>query len=336
MRLQRKRGRKTADHALLLKRGRKAIELVAVLRGSPRARASSDRMEPQFSKSLAAVSWCARAAGWASWRRRTAARSRLAARPSASTSGCHSNRVRTDTSAKGCTSSSITSSCGSSGSYLAKALVIFPGGFGTLDEMFEILTLAQTKKLSKKMLVILYGSEYWNEVLTRGRWPSGAPSTTPISICCAASTRGSCIRRAQEVPRDVPHGAADGAGAEGAGNCEDAGIINPITGSPAALEAFMDQEKRDKLIAQYRDGYSAVAEALLKITPEELDARPRSGAWTPREIVHHLAESEMTSAVRLRRLLAEERPVIQGYDQDEFARRLHYDRPHETSLELFR
>ena len=98
----------------------------------------------------------------------------------------------------------------------------------------------------------------------------------------------------------------------------------------------MDQEKRNELIAQYRDGYSVVAEALLKITPEELDARPRPGAWTPREIVHHLADSEMTSAVRLRRLLAEERPVIQGYDQDEFARRLHYDRPHEASLELFR
>ena len=48
--------------------------------------------------------------------------------------------------------------------YLAKALVIFPGGFGTLDEMFEILTLAQTRKLSKKLLVILYGSEYWNQV----------------------------------------------------------------------------------------------------------------------------------------------------------------------------
>jgi uncharacterized protein (TIGR00730 family) len=49
--------------------------------------------------------------------------------------------------------------------YLAKALVIFPGGFGTLDEMFEILTLAQTRKLSKKMLVILYGSDYWNQIL---------------------------------------------------------------------------------------------------------------------------------------------------------------------------
>ncbi len=49
--------------------------------------------------------------------------------------------------------------------YLAKALVIFPGGFGTLDEMFEILTLAQTKKLSKQMCVILYGREYWQQIL---------------------------------------------------------------------------------------------------------------------------------------------------------------------------
>jgi uncharacterized protein (TIGR00730 family) len=48
--------------------------------------------------------------------------------------------------------------------YLAKALVIFPGGFGTLDEMFEILTLAQTRKLRKKLLVVLYGTDYWNEV----------------------------------------------------------------------------------------------------------------------------------------------------------------------------
>jgi uncharacterized protein (TIGR00730 family) len=50
--------------------------------------------------------------------------------------------------------------------YLAKALVIFPGGFGTCDELFEILTLAQTDKLSKKIAVILYGSDYWNEVLS--------------------------------------------------------------------------------------------------------------------------------------------------------------------------
>ena len=49
--------------------------------------------------------------------------------------------------------------------YLAKALVIFPGGFGTLDELFEILTLAQTEKLAKKILVVIYGSEYWKKIV---------------------------------------------------------------------------------------------------------------------------------------------------------------------------
>jgi len=49
--------------------------------------------------------------------------------------------------------------------YLAKALVIFPGGFGTLDELFEILTLAQTEKLAKKILVVIYGREYWKRVI---------------------------------------------------------------------------------------------------------------------------------------------------------------------------
>jgi hypothetical protein len=49
--------------------------------------------------------------------------------------------------------------------YLAKALVIFPGGFGTLDEMFEILTLMQTEKLAKQIQIILYGTEYWDQIL---------------------------------------------------------------------------------------------------------------------------------------------------------------------------
>ncbi len=49
--------------------------------------------------------------------------------------------------------------------YLAKALVIFPGGFGTLDELFELLTLVQTRKLAKEIGVVLYGREYWDQVL---------------------------------------------------------------------------------------------------------------------------------------------------------------------------
>lgn len=49
--------------------------------------------------------------------------------------------------------------------YLAKALVIMPGGFGTLDELMEILTLVQTNKLRKKITIVMYGSEYWKQII---------------------------------------------------------------------------------------------------------------------------------------------------------------------------
>ncbi len=98
----------------------------------------------------------------------------------------------------------------------------------------------------------------------------------------------------------------------------------------------MQPDERTLLIAQYKDGYRVVAAALLKITPEELDARPAAGKWSAREIVHHLADSEMTAAVRFRLLVAEDAPAIKGYDQDRFSGRLHYDRAHEASLEVFR
>ena len=98
----------------------------------------------------------------------------------------------------------------------------------------------------------------------------------------------------------------------------------------------MQPDERKLLIAQYEDGYRAVAAALVRITPEELDARSGPGKWSAREIVHHLADSEMTAAVRFRLLLAEDKPAIKGYDQDRFAGRLHYERPHEASLEVFR
>ena len=98
----------------------------------------------------------------------------------------------------------------------------------------------------------------------------------------------------------------------------------------------MDQAKRRALIEQYKAGYAQVERALEGITEAELDARPAPGKWSAREIVHHLGDSEMTSAVRLRLLVAENAPAIRGYDQDEFARRLHYDRPIAASLAAFR
>jgi len=98
----------------------------------------------------------------------------------------------------------------------------------------------------------------------------------------------------------------------------------------------MDRTERERLIGLYRDGYRAVVEALYNATEEELAAKPGPGKWAPREIVHHLADSEMTAAIRLRLLLGSDRPTIHAYDQDAFAGSLHYDRPHEASLEAFR
>lgn len=98
----------------------------------------------------------------------------------------------------------------------------------------------------------------------------------------------------------------------------------------------VDSTRRRTLIEQYKNGYVTVTEALRGITDEELDRRPTPTEWSPREVVHHLADSEMTSAIRLRRLIAEDRPMIVGYDEGEFSRRLHYERPIQASLEAFR
>jgi hypothetical protein len=96
----------------------------------------------------------------------------------------------------------------------------------------------------------------------------------------------------------------------------------------------MDHSERDALMRQYKDGYKAVSDALSQLSEADLDRRPASGGWTPREIVHHLADSETTATIRLRRLLAEEQPVIPAYDEELFARKLHYDRPIGSSMEL--
>ena len=95
-------------------------------------------------------------------------------------------------------------------------------------------------------------------------------------------------------------------------------------------------ERRNELIDQYAAGYDAVMAALERITTEELDAREGPGEWSPRQVVHHLGDSEMTSAIRIRRMIAEDHPLLQGYDQDRFAEVLFYDRPIEASLEAFR
>jgi uncharacterized protein (TIGR00730 family) len=102
--------------------------------------------------------------------------------------------------------------------YLAKALVIFPGGFGTLDEMFEILTLAQTRKLSKKLLVILYGSSYWNDVLRLEplvEW--GAINEEDLNLLCRVDTVPEAfeelkkhLTRYHMIPATVQEGRAPG------------------------------------------------------------------------------------------------------------------------------
>lgn len=97
---------------------------------------------------------------------------------------------------------------------------------------------------------------------------------------------------------------------------------------------LMNTSERQTLIEQYKRGHATVVEALADISEAELDAR--HDGWTAREVVHHLADSEMTSAIRLRRLLAEDHPIIGGYDEETFARVLGYaERPIDAALDAF-
>ncbi|HEX5824586.1 MAG TPA: DinB family protein [Candidatus Limnocylindrales bacterium] len=90
----------------------------------------------------------------------------------------------------------------------------------------------------------------------------------------------------------------------------------------------MDETERTRLLDRYATGSAAVEAALAGITDEELDRAPDDPEeWTAREVAHHLADSESMAYIRLRRLIAEDFPSIPGYDEPEWARRLHYDRP---------
>ena len=73
--------------------------------------------------------------------------------------------------------------------YLAEAVVLFPGDFGTLDEMFEILTLVQTRKTRKQMPIVLFGTKYWDEVINSTRSSNTARSAPPTSTFSTAPIR---------------------------------------------------------------------------------------------------------------------------------------------------
>lgn len=88
---------------------------------------------------------------------------------------------------------------------------------------------------------------------------------------------------------------------------------------------------RAQVLARFASGADDVIEALAGATDEDLDRHGPSG-WSSRMVVHHLADSESMAYIRLRRLIAEDDPVIWGYDEPEWAERLHYDRPIEPSL----
>ena len=99
----------------------------------------------------------------------------------------------------------------------------------------------------------------------------------------------------------------------------------------------MTFEERTELIARYKEGYNEVSRALEAFPADSLTAHPIAGKWSAAEIVHHLADSETTSGLRLRRLLVEDHPLIQGYDQDAYAAGLNYNRRDiAPSLEAFR
>ena len=96
----------------------------------------------------------------------------------------------------------------------------------------------------------------------------------------------------------------------------------------------MTRDERAELVSRYRLGARALVETLSRLPEGSLDRAPDEDAWTPRMIAHHVADAELTGGARLRRLIAEDSPRLPAYDQEGYARRLHYDRPLEASLAL--
>jgi hypothetical protein len=87
----------------------------------------------------------------------------------------------------------------------------------------------------------------------------------------------------------------------------------------------MTPPERNELIARYAAGYDEMVSALKDFPADQLTAHPLAGKWSAAEIVQHVADSEMNSAIRLRKLLTEDNAQVQGYDQDFYATRLRYN-----------
>jgi hypothetical protein len=98
----------------------------------------------------------------------------------------------------------------------------------------------------------------------------------------------------------------------------------------------MDSSRRHYLIERYKNAVSAVLVSIDHVAEDELDVRPTPKAWSARQVVHHLAGSELHEAIRLRRMLAENRPVLVPWDGAHDDERLHYNRPILVDLEAFK
>lgn len=117
----------------------------------------------------------------------------------------------------------------------------------------------------------------------------------------------------------------------------------------------MDQDRRLRLIERYREAVEAILIAIDDLSAVELDykpanagwsarellhhlvefVRPPSAQWTARQVVHHLADAELSDAVRLRRMLIENVPVVHPWSESHHVEHLHYERPVKLSLQVF-
>lgn len=96
----------------------------------------------------------------------------------------------------------------------------------------------------------------------------------------------------------------------------------------------MTPDERRELIARYRRAARSLVEVAAGLSEDDLDLKQADGGWTPRWVLHHVADTELRAAARLHRLVAENAPSIPAFDGDMYAQRLHYERPASSSVAL--